>query len=207
MTLETKSAFAARLGFDRSIFSRKKDGIKTLPDWLVLNGGLVEVEESIRRRAAMASSQPHHRAHVQQLEAARADKIESSPPPASSPTETPVSVGAPSENRAEKIKEIEELNLRLKRADANIREHDEEIKRMERELKAGNLLAREDVEFALDDLGATLRGLMENMPDRIAPVIHPLQTLEETHAALSDAAQDILQTMHDQLHLHASKSV
>ena len=70
---------------------------------------------------------------------------------------------------------------------------------MTRETQAGNLIAREDVEFALDDLGATLRSLMENLADRLAPVVHPLQTIEETHAALSEAAQDVLQTMHEQL--------
>lgn len=206
MTLETKSAFATRLGFDRSIFSRKKDGIKTLPDWLVLNGDLVEVEESIRRRDAMASSLPHHRAHVQQLEADRADKTKSSQAPPSVAPETPVSIVAPSEGRAEKNKEIEELNLRLKRADANIREHDEEIKRMEREIKAGNLLPREDVEFALDNYGATLRVLLENIADRMAPIIQPLQTLEEVHAALNSMANEVLQTMHDQLQQRVNKT-
>lgn len=100
---------------------------------------------------------------------------------------------------------VAELNLRLKKADADIREHQADIARMDREEKAGNLIARADVEFALDDFGATLRSLMENLADRLAPVVHPLQSIEETHAALSEAAQDVLQTMHDRLAQRANE--
>jgi phage terminase Nu1 subunit (DNA packaging protein) len=100
---------------------------------------------------------------------------------------------------------IEELNRRLKKAEADKREHEADMARMERETMAGNLIAREDVEFALDDFGATLRSLMENLADRLAPVVHPLQTIEETHAALSEAAQDVLLTMHDLLAQRANE--
>lgn len=201
MTLETKAAFATRLGFDRSIFSRKKDGIKTLPDWLVLNGDLVEVEESIRRREAMASSLPHHRAHALQLETERQSRTDDQT--RTEEKETSDTGTSHLKKNADKQNEIETLNLRLKRSEANIREHDEEIKRMERELKAGSLLPREAVEYALDDYGAELRGLLENLADRMAPIIHPLQTLEEVHAALTDMAQEVLQSMHDKLQQRA----
>jgi phage terminase Nu1 subunit (DNA packaging protein) len=71
---------------------------------------------------------------------------------------------------------------------------------MERDRLAGTLLQKEDVDFALNDYGATLRGLLENLADRLAPVVYPLKTLDETHAAISeavDALQDELaETMH-----------
>lgn len=70
---------------------------------------------------------------------------------------------------------------------------------MNRDKQAGNLLAREDVDFVLNDYGATLRGLLENLADRLAPVVYPLKTLEETHAAISEAAdalqQELAETM------------
>lgn len=66
---------------------------------------------------------------------------------------------------------------------------------MERDKLAGNLIEKDVVDFALNDFGATLRGLMETLADRLAPVIFPLQTLEETHAALEEAAEAVLQEM------------
>ncbi len=56
----------------------------------------------------------------------------------------------------------------------------------------GNLLEREAVEYALDDLGATLRGLLENLPDRLAPLVFQRQTLEEVHSILAEAGHDVL---------------
>ncbi|MCK9386146.1 MAG: hypothetical protein M0Q15_16165 [Nevskia sp.] len=182
MTTESRADFARRLGWNRSSVTRAvQDGR------VVLIGDLVDVDASLAKIEAMASPSAHHRAHVLQLEEARTAKQ----PPADLPPEL--------------FEGIEQLNLRLKRAEANKREHEADMARMARETMAGNLIAREDVEFALDDLGATLRGLMENLADRLAPVVHPLQSIEETHAALSEAAQDVLQTVHDQLQRKAQE--
>jgi outer membrane murein-binding lipoprotein Lpp len=160
---------------------------------VVLLGGLVDVDASIAKINALASPYAHHRAHAQQLEDARQAKT-----PAAAAVEAALRAYAPLDAAAP-VEGIEALNLRLKRAEANKREHEADMARMERETMAGNLIAREDVEFALDDFGATLRSLMENLADRLAPVVHPLQSLEETHAALAEAAQDVLQTVHDKL--------
>lgn len=62
---------------------------------------------------------------------------------------------------------------------------------MNRDKQAGALIAREDVDFVLNDYGATLRGLLENLADRLAPVVYPLKTLEETHAAISEATESL----------------
>jgi hypothetical protein len=56
----------------------------------------------------------------------------------------------------------------------------------------GNLLERSAVDYALDDLGAILRGLMDSFPDRVAPLVFQRQTLDEVHALLSDAGNDVL---------------
>ena len=186
-TLESRADFARRMDWNRSSVTRAVEDGR-----VVLCNGMVDVEASLQKIEALASPYAHHRAHAIQLEEDRSAKNE--PPPA----EPPEVAKTKSEN-------AEALNLRLKTAEANKREHEAEIARMDREFKAGNLLAREDVEFALDNYGATLRGLLENLADRMAPVIQPLQTLEEVHAALNSMAQEVLQTMHDQLQRHGSK--
>lgn len=56
----------------------------------------------------------------------------------------------------------------------------------------GNLIERSAVDFALDDLGATLRGLLENLPDRLAPLVFQRPTLAEVHSIISDAGHDVL---------------
>lgn len=174
MTTETRADFARRMGWSRSSVTRAvQDGR------VVLAGDLVDVEASLQKIEALAHPAAHHQAHVRQLEEARKAKADGS--------EKPAEEG------------IEALNLRLKRAEADKREHEAEMARMERETMAGNLIAREDVEFALSDFGSYLRVIMENLPDRLAPVVHPLQSMEETHAALAEAANDVLQTMHDKL--------
>lgn len=183
MTTETRAEFARRMGWNRSSVTRAvQDGRVVLID------DRVDVEVSLAKIEALANPGAHHRAHAQQLEEARKAKASGQHPP---PVVT--------------LEGVEALNLRLKRAEADKREHEADMARMERETMAGSLIAREDVEFALDDLGATLRSLMENLPDRLAPVVHPLQSMEETHAALAEAAQDVLQTMHDQLQRRAQE--
>lgn len=192
MTTETRADFARRMGWNRSSVTRAvQDGR------VVLDGDLVDVEASLEKIEALASPYAHHRAHSQQMAEQRHAKTPTAGAVAAAmralaPPEPPALPKADGES-------IEVLNLRLKKAEANKREHEADMARMERETMAGNLIAREDVEFALDDFGATLRSLMENLADRLAPVVHPLQTIEETHAALSEAAQDVLQTMHDRL--------
>lgn len=64
--------------------------------------------------------------------------------------------------------------------------------KLEYEKNSGDLIPKADVDFVLSDYGATLRGMMENLADRLAPVVYPLTTLEETHAALEEAATSIL---------------
>lgn len=182
MTLETKANFARRMDWNRSSVTRAATDGR-----VVMREGMVDVEASLTKIEALASPYAHHRAHAQQLDEARTAKSEPTPP------------ADTLEVAKTKSESIESLNVRLKTAEANKREHEADIARMDREFKAGNLLDREDVEFALDNYGATLRGLLENIADRMAPMIQPLQTLEEVHTALNSMAQEVLQTMHDQL--------
>jgi len=182
MTTATQSEFAKRMGYAKSTVTKMKQEGRLV----MTEAGLVDIEASVARIDALASPSAHHRAHALQLGEARDAKQNGTPEK------------APAEG-------IEALNLRLKKAEADKREHEADIARMDREFKAGNLLAKDDVDFALADFGATLRGLMENMADRLAPTVAPLQSLEETHAALSEAAQDVLSAMYDAMHRRAQE--
>ena len=195
MTHETRADFARRVGWNKSSVTRAaQDGR------VVVEGGLVNVEASLEKINALASPYAHHRAHAQQLAEVREQKRITP-----SAVEAALRAMAPLPDTLPAGESIEELNRRLKKAEADKREHEADMARMERETMAGNLIAREDVEFALDDFGATLRSLMENLADRLAPVVHPLQTIEETHAAINEAAVDVLQTMHEQLARRANE--
>lgn len=76
---------------------------------------------------------------------------------------------------------------------------------MNRDKQAGALIAREDVDFVLNDFGATLRGLLENLADKLAPVVYPLTTLEETHTAISEAADAVLLEMSETMKRRAKE--
>lgn len=176
MATESRADFARRMGWNRSSVTRAvRDGRV-----VVNTEGQVEVEVSLERIEALASPAPHHRAHAQALEDARKAPV------------APMAEEKPVEN-------IAALNLRLKRAEADKREREAESARLDLEAKAGNLIDRADVDFALDELGAILRGLMDNLAPRLAPIVQPLQSLEEIHAAIDEAGRDVLNTVHDHL--------
>ena len=200
MTLETKSQFARRLGIDKSHLSRKKDGKPNPPEWLVMDGDLVNVEESIRLREIFASPKPHHVAHAQQLADGRHAKT-----PTAEAVAAAMRAMEPLEPPLAGRESPEAASLRQKIATADRLEHEADKARMEREQMAGNLIQREDVWFALDDMGAILRTLMDNFADRITPIVHPLQSYEEQHAANAEFAQDVLQTMSDRLAQRANE--
>jgi len=75
------------------------------------------------------------------------------------------------------------------------REEIARMREMERRKMEGDLVDREAVDFVLNDYGATLRGLLERLADRLSPQVYPLTTLEETHAAISEAVEDLQREM------------
>jgi len=186
MTLVTQAEFARQMGWNRSSVTRAAKAGR-----VVLVDGMVDVEASMAKIDALASPLAHHQAHARQLEEERQRRQ----------AEEAGRHGGQAENRPTDT--IEALNLRLKRAEADKREHEADIARMEREKIAGNLIPKEDVDFVLNDFGASLRSLMENFADRYAPVIHPLQTLDEVHAALAEASEGVLAEISESMRKHA----
>ncbi len=59
----------------------------------------------------------------------------------------------------------------------------------------GELIERASVDFALDDIGAILRGLMEAFPDRVAPLVFQRHSIDEVHAILTEAGDDVLREL------------
>ena len=63
---------------------------------------------------------------------------------------------------------------------------------MERDRLAGNLIDREDAARAMRDVGAAVRGAMENYADQVAPLVAPVSDLDEVHAILADQCRNVL---------------
>lgn len=173
MTLVTQAEFARLQGWQRSYVTQLKQQGR-----LVMVDGKVDVEASLAKIDALASPNAHHQARARQLEETRANK-------------------AKEEGKGDDANKegIEALNLRLKKAEADKREYEADIARMDREQKAGNLVPREIVDYVLTDYAASLRAMLETRADRLAPIIHPLQTMEEVRAALAEADEAVLVEM------------
>lgn len=195
MATESRAEFARRMGWNRSSVTRAaQDGR------VVMQGELVDVDASLAKINALASPRPHHVAHTQQLADQRKKKT-----PTANAVAAAMHAMAPHDQTSVPRESAEEASLRQKIATADKIEHEAEKARMERETMAGNLVPREEVAFAFDDLGATMRSLMDNFADRITPIVHPLETFDERHAANSEFAQEVLQTMHDRMMLLAER--
>lgn len=59
----------------------------------------------------------------------------------------------------------------------------------------GDLIAREDVDGAMKFTGATVRGLLDVLPDQLAPVLAPVTNLDEIHAILVDHCRNVLEQL------------
>ena len=183
--LESQADFARRMASKvgrevaRSTVKRWADAGR-----IVMSGNMVDVEASIRQLDATQGgrgdvSDRHTQEHAQKSTTAQngANSGQNNGMP------------DPKNLTIDKARNVRAV------ADARIRHAEAEIREMERDLQAGRLIRVEDVNFALDDYGATLRGLMETFADRLAPVVFPLQSLEETYATLSEAAETVLSEM------------
>lgn len=182
MTLESQAAFARRMEshlgrtVNRSTVSRWADAGR-----LVMVDGKVDVEASLAQLGGTTGGRPDVAdRHAQESgEKATAGRTGS---------DAPQPAADLSMEKARRVRAVAEA--RIKAAEAEIRE-------MERDRTAGKLIDKEVVDFVLNDFGATLRSTMENFAGRMAPVVFPLTTLEETHAALDEAAERVLEEISD----------
>lgn len=63
------------------------------------------------------------------------------------------------------------------------------------EQATGNLVSREAVDYVLSDYAKTLQGLLENIPDRLAPSILPLRDMESIRAVIAETADEVLKEL------------
>jgi hypothetical protein len=87
------------------------------------------------------------------------------------------------------------------RADAQARKDSLAADLLEMEVaeKRRNLIPREDVDAALRFLGSAVRSTLEVLADQQAPILAPVQSLDETHALLSEASRGALQNIADEM--------
>lgn len=164
----TLAAFARHIGRDKSYVTRLKQRGR-----LVLTAeGKVDVAASLK---CIEETAGRRRPDV----AARYEKpAEEAPPP-------PADGGNPDDPNTRAYWDRREAAAKAK------------LKEIELERTRGDLVAREDVDFVLNDFGAVWRGLLDNLADRLAPVVYPLTSLEETHATITEAAEELQREMAD----------
>lgn len=177
----TLTEFADLLGVRPSYVTKLKQRGRLV---FAPGGKKVDVEASRARIKSTEPGAPQNRASRRHWEAQRNKAPEPPLPPSGSPEAPP----------AEGDDDPAPLNSRAywEQRDAAARAKMREI---ELAKMKGDLVAREDVDFVLNDFGAVWRGLLENLADRLAPQVFPLTTLEETHTAIAEAAEELQREM------------
>ena len=200
MTTESKAAFARRMAdhmgreVNRATVGRWADAGR-----IVMEGELVNVEASLQllkgTQGGRADVSDRHAQEYADKIARQGAEMAINAAQTVANTQTP----PPAEQSLDKARRIRAV------AEARIKAPEAEMREMERDEMARKLIRIEILNFTLDDFGATLRSLMETLADRLAPVVFPLQSLEDTHAALNEAAENVLHEMFDKLKRRAEE--
>lgn len=93
---------------------------------------------------------------------------------------------------------VEKIGAALKLETYKLKKADAEIRAMERDKLAGILGETARFEYVMRDVGISLRGMLESLPDRLAPVLAAHRgDVNAIHTSLGDAAHDLLNEIHD----------
>jgi len=190
----TQAEFARLCGVNRSTVNRWIKNARIEVD----AHGLIDPEAAHKMRDLTESPLPHHQARKAQFDEARkgvgqggAEKIapEASGNAAANDPDDPDAANDPAN-----------VSHRLKLATAREREARAAIAAMERDKMAGSLVERAEVDFVLADFGNTLRGLVEGLPDRLAPSIAAHRgDVSAIHHDLQDTAHTLLTEISDHM--------
>lgn len=172
-------------------------GRQTVSGW-IKNGriradadGMIDPDVAQRMRLATESPLPHHQARKAQFDERRAKREGISP-------------GADSDDSGDPD-ELESLGRDLKAETLRLQRHKTELAALEIDQIAGALVDRTDVDFVLADLGSIVRNLLEALPDRLAGELAALGgDMGAIHAALEDAARDVLVALSEALERRAA---
>jgi phage terminase Nu1 subunit (DNA packaging protein) len=153
--------------------------------------GRIDPEAAQRLRIATESPAPHHQARKAQFDEARA---------ASGMAEGAIDAPAGSQAADEDPESLEGVGIALKRATLALQQRKAEREALEVDRIAGALVDRADVEYVIGDFGATLRGLLEGLPDRLAGEIASHQgNVNAIHKSLEDVSREMLQALSAQI--------
>lgn len=178
--------FARLCGVNRSTVTRWLQNGRIVAD----HAGMIDPEAATRMRLATESPLPHHQARKAQFDEAR--EAAAAPAPASAAQE-------PAGDEGE-FTGMEALGQQLKRATVDLQRHKAEQAAIEIDKAMGTLVEMSEVQYVLGDLGATLRSLLEGMPDRLAGEIAAHQgNTNAVHKALEDAAREMLLAISEQM--------
>lgn len=183
MPLENRTAFAARLGVNKSTVTRWAQ-----TDRLVLtDDGQIDVEPSLRKLEATQGVLPAHAANRERLaEARRQDQ------PAPEP-DLNTGAAVTTDDALTKIGVKTKFDAWRKiKADADRAE-------LERDLQLGRVVPKDDVRKDLTDATAIILGHWETLPDRIAPVLVGIDDQARIRAVLRDEIEQLNQRVAEEL--------
>lgn len=171
----TQAAFARHIGRAKSYITKLKKEERIV---MTENGKRVKVAESM----ALIEKTGGLRQDVAQRHAQERGEIDAEPSvPRGTPDNDDTAAGSLADVR---------------------RQHEFEkyrITKLERMKIEGDLIPKEVVDFWVDDFGVSLRTEIELMPDRLAPVVAPMQDLAEVRAALQQFGEKLLKEIHEKM--------
>lgn len=190
--IETKSAFAKRLGVDKSTITRAAQAGRLV----LTSDGRVEVELSVERwyatkagRIDVAARHAANRGGAGGMGAPADDRAASGLD--SIPATAATGHGHGATGRGEGgVETRSEAQARKDSVAADLLE-------LERAQKLGALIARDDAYAAMKFIGGALRAALDVMPDQTAPLVAPIMDLEEVRELLAEAGRSVLAAVGD----------
>lgn len=177
--------------------------------------GLLDLDQARRERQATESPAARDQARKAQIDAEKAARGRTRTPgprahraaPADPPAATerhPAPVTAPVAAPAIDLDmgQVERLGLGLKLETYKLQKAKAEMANLELDQRAGLLVERAEVDFVLSDFGSTVRGYLEAMPKRLAPLVSGHQG---DAASLEKLFEDFARETLDQITAHLAR--
>lgn len=196
----TLAEFARHRGVARSTVTRwvQNGRMQLEPD------GTVDPDAAARMLDATESPEPHHQARKAQLDEQR-QRVAAGVSRVTAGADAAPARAAAAEHGQQDLPITEvpagvELGLSLKSASVDLQRAKAEREALEVDKLAGTLMAREAVDFVLEDFGAAFRNLCESIPDRYTSVFLALAgDAPGIHRALQELTQEMAAQIADEM--------
>jgi hypothetical protein len=184
----TQTEYARHAGVNRSTVCRWLQNGRIQAE----SDGSIDPEKADRLREATESPMPHHQARKAQIAQEKKAQSEKAETPS---TEKPSDGGDGMGNAT-----VSEIGAALKLETYKLQKAKAETANLELDRLSGLLVERSEVDHVLADIGATLRGHCEGLPDRYAPIIAAHKgEVNAIHHELEGLARDLLNAMADHM--------